>query len=384
MNRRGRNRGIRKVCGCAKSRWPKCPHPWHFNFKHNRIHYRFSLDIERGEHFASKIDAEKEAIRIRSSILAGTFERAEDRRAREQREREERTRAARADLASAVTLDGFAEIFVERVSKSSGKVSWRDDKSLLNSICERVARDGRRLGDWPLAAITEDELEAFYASLVSAGRAASTRNHYVQLLKAAFRWAAKKGYLPRSPISDDSSLVRNKHAQRARRVTREEESALLKAAHLIRRTTAVSLSGLIVGALETGCRLGELLAIQWRDVDLERRELRIRGENTKDGETRRLPFIEVDEGREARRRIAGGPPNDRLALSRSPARSRFALARGGLADSSREGDARPREHQPDGHVSQCRPARAARVHAALRRLALQICCKRAQHRPTAG
>jgi integrase len=290
MNQRGRNRGIRKVCGCAKVRWPKCPHPWHFNFKHDRIHYRFSLDTERGEHFASKIDAQNEATRIRASILAGAFERAEDRRVREQRESEERANAAKAEVAAAVTLDGFAEIFIERVSKASGKVSWRDDKSLLNSICEHLARDGRRLGDWPLAAITEDELEAFYASLVSAGRAASTRNHYVQLLKAAFRWAAKKGYLARSPISEDSSLVRNKHAQRARRVTREEESALLKAAHVIRRTTAVSLSGLIVGAIETGCRLGELLALQWRDVDLERRELRIRGESTKDGETRRLPI----------------------------------------------------------------------------------------------
>ena len=72
------------------------------------------------------------------------------------------------------------------------------------------------MGGWPLASITEDELEALYASLVAAGRAASTRNHYVQLLKAAFRWATKKGYIARSPISDDSSLVRSKHAQRAR------------------------------------------------------------------------------------------------------------------------------------------------------------------------
>jgi integrase len=290
MSGRRRNHGLRKICGCGKARWPKCAHAWHFNFKHNRIHYRFSLDGERGQHLASRTDAENEATRIRAMILAGTFERAIDRRAREQREHEERANVAKANAGPSLTLDGFGKTYLERVSKASGKASWRDDQSLLHSIGNHAAGDGRRLGDWPLISITEDELEAFYASLVAANRAASTRNHYIQFLKAAFRWAAKKGYLARSPISDDSSLVRSKHAQRSRRVTREEESALLKAAHLIRRTTAVSVSGLIVGALETGCRLGELLALQWRDVDLDRREIRIRGENAKDGDTRRLPI----------------------------------------------------------------------------------------------
>ena len=33
MNRRKRNGGIRKRCGCPKAKWPKCPHPWHMNFK---------------------------------------------------------------------------------------------------------------------------------------------------------------------------------------------------------------------------------------------------------------------------------------------------------------------------------------------------------------
>jgi integrase len=132
--------------------------------------------------------------------------------------------------------------------------------------------------------------EAFYASLLAAGRAASTRNHYVHLLKAAFRWATKKGYIARSPISDDSTLTRSKHAQRARRITPDEEDALLKAAQAVRRSPGVGLYGLIVAAIETGCRQGELLGWQWADVDLDGREVRVRGENTKDEETRFLPI----------------------------------------------------------------------------------------------
>jgi integrase len=50
------------------------------------------------------------------------------------------------------------------------------------------------------------------------------------------------------------------------------------------------LQRLIIAALETGCRLGELLALHWGDVDLERKELTIRAEHAKDDESRTLPL----------------------------------------------------------------------------------------------
>jgi len=33
MTVRRRNFGVRKVCGCGRSRWPKCRHGWHFSYK---------------------------------------------------------------------------------------------------------------------------------------------------------------------------------------------------------------------------------------------------------------------------------------------------------------------------------------------------------------
>jgi integrase len=240
--------------------------------------------VELGRHVDSKTAAENEAIRIKSAILAGTFERAADRWAREQRE----ATAPAAPAPAGVTLDVFAKVYIERVSQASGKMSWKDDEWLFAAVREYRAADGRRLGEHHLGTITEDELEAFYASLVAAGRAASTRNHYVQLLKASFRWAAKKGYILRSPISEDSALARSKHAQRARRITVDVEAALLTAAASIKKSSPVY--GLIIAALETGCRLGALLAWRWADINLERREVHIRGEHAKDEETRQLPI----------------------------------------------------------------------------------------------
>lgn len=293
MSPRSRGNNVRKVCRCGWRRWPKCPHSWYFSFKpRGGIRRRFSLDAEVGEHAASKLDAEKLATDIRSKINASTFERVSDRRLREQREAAAGIRAeATGTPAAVVTLDRFVAIYLERVAQASGKASWKDDGYLLAAVRNHRTADGRRLGEWPLASITEDELELFYAAQRAAGRAVSTLNHFVQILKRSFRWAAKKGYLARSPISEDSALKRGKPAQRARRVAPDEEATLLAAAAAGARARAgVRLSGLIVAAIETGCRQGELLALRWADVDMARHELTIRQETAKDGESRCVPI----------------------------------------------------------------------------------------------
>jgi hypothetical protein len=118
-------------------------------------------------------------------------------------------------------LDTFAPIYVERAAKASGKQTWQNDGSMFARLCAFPTPDGRRLGEWPLVGITEDTIETFHASLASL--AASTRNQYVQVLKASFRSAARKGHLTRSPITDESPLKRTKVAQRRRRIVPDEE-----------------------------------------------------------------------------------------------------------------------------------------------------------------
>ena len=46
---------------------------------------------------------------------------------------------------------------------------------------------------------------------------------------------------------------------------------------------------LIIAALDTACRRGELLALRWADVDLDRKKLTVRAETAKDGDRRVLP-----------------------------------------------------------------------------------------------
>jgi integrase len=46
----------------------------------------------------------------------------------------------------------------------------------------------------------------------------------------------------------------------------------------------------IIGAIETCCRMGEMLRIQNRDIDWAQHQLVIRGANAKGAENRRIPF----------------------------------------------------------------------------------------------
>ena len=415
---RHHNHGLRKRCRCKWKDWPKCRHEWYFDFKpRGGSRYRFSLDAELGRHVTSKTEAQQEAAAIRTAILAGTFVRAADRR---------KLAAAVPARADAITLKKFAQVYLERHAKTCGKKTWKNDEGMLNRLgafVQPLPDEAEPFGDKQLAAITEDDIELFLAHLRHQNRAASTRNKYVQLCKAMFRWGVRKGYLTRNPIVDSETIRREKMAQRKRRLQADvfdnkgqlvrpgEERRLLKHApgHLQR---------LIIAAIETGCRRGELLNLTWADVNLNAHELRIRAEHAKDGEQRILPIssrlaavlemvrtnpagceypasafvfgelgcrlktikkawetrrtqstrarARVGEERFAVADLAGAAPGDRSAFPRPAARSRFAVDRGGLAHPPRPGNVGSCEPGADQHVSQRDAGGPPRKHATVR------------------
>jgi integrase len=269
FSKRHQNRGLRKICGCARRSWPKCSHSWHFNFKLKGGHaYRFSIDSEVGKHIAAKGEAEDIASDFRKAIKAGTFRR--------------RTEAPPATPPSPdiVTLERFGGIYADRLGKP---VSANHQACFKQFAAFTAPGTETKYGARTLSAFTEDDIEAFFAHLRAKDFAQSTINKYVQMVKASFRWATKKGYLTRNPAADSELLKRRKHAQRHRRLDVGEEAKLLEQAgpHLQR---------LIVAALETGCRRGELLSLTWRDVNLDRREMTIRSETTKTRTGRVIPI----------------------------------------------------------------------------------------------
>lgn len=76
---------------------------------------------------------------------------------------------------------------------------------------------------------------------------------------------------------------RKKETPRHRRLDDGEEERLLSAAE-------PHLQAVIIAALETCCRQGELLTLRWADVSLDRGEIILRAEHTKDRENRIIPI----------------------------------------------------------------------------------------------
>lgn len=97
-------------------------------------------------------------------------------------------------------------------------------------------------------------------------------------LRRLLNIAERNGWIPKNPFKSGDALI---HAadevKRERILTREEESILLTACTGRR----AHLRPIIIAALDTGCRLGELLQMRWRDVDLSASLITIQAFNTK-------------------------------------------------------------------------------------------------------
>jgi integrase len=107
-------------------------------------------------------------------------------------------------------------------------------------------------------------------------------------LRHFFNWAIAEDYIDRTPFKREGvtriKLSRAAETARSRRLIGDEEQRLLAA------TEGTWLYALIVAALETGCRRGELLSLQWRHVDLLRNAVTLIGARTKTSMTRSIPI----------------------------------------------------------------------------------------------
>ena len=208
---RQRNDGLRKVCACPRRQWPKCRHSGHFNYKpKGGQSYRLSIDAHVGKHVEGKTEAAKVATAIKAAIDAGTFK----------TRAEAAATAARANgappaSADAIKLSALGQTFLER----AGKGATANNRACLSRLTAFALGAGT-LGDKPLRAITEDDVEAFFAQLRRESRAASTINKYVQLVRALFRWAVRKTYLTQNRIAESETIKRERRAQRHRRSRR--------------------------------------------------------------------------------------------------------------------------------------------------------------------
>jgi len=109
----------------------------------------------------------------------------------------------------------------------------------------------------------------------------TTINRDLECLRHLLFWAVDEGYLAAAPLRR-MPLVRERRKPR-RMVSVGEELRLLAAA-------APHLRAIIIAALDTGMRRGELLGERWDHIDFDRGLLSVTHSKTAEGEAREIPL----------------------------------------------------------------------------------------------
>lgn len=134
--------------------------------------------------------------------------------------------------------------------------------------------------DIDLRQITPLQCERLRKARLEKGNSKSTTNRYLALLKRLFTITIQEGYAEENPVKK-IKLFSEKDILKERILTSKEEERLLAA-------TSGYLKPILITALNTGARVGEILSLTWDRIDLEQREIRFEG--CKSGRLRHVPM----------------------------------------------------------------------------------------------
>ena len=139
----------------------------------------------------------------------------------------------------------------------------------------RLIRLTKHLGDTPLDRLGQEAVDRARGSLLRPGASTATALREVVVpIRAVLRHAARRGWCP-EPMLETPAVT----AGRTRALLPAEAESLIAAA-------APHLRPLLTWLICTGCRLGESLALDWADVDLQAARARLWGDTTKAGKSR--------------------------------------------------------------------------------------------------
>jgi len=166
------------------------------------------------------------------------------------------------------------------------------------------------------------------------GRQNATANRYLSAMRAAWNWGRAAGLVPNDRLWPQR-LMLTEPKGRTRFLTDDELQGLLAAArrHSPRMLAAITM------AVATGVRQGELLRLDWADIDFAKRTVRIRITKNDDSRTVHLPESAAEALQSYRRasRVLGqhvftGRDGARLTTAELDARWRRVRKMAGLSD----------------------------------------------------
>lgn len=173
------------------------------------------------------------------------------------------------------SLHEIAEHYIDHHSPQ--KRNTRSEIGILKAL-------QRRWPDRSASSIQKSDILLLRDELKSLGRSGDTINHYLNAVSVIYKTAASELF---EGLTNPTVGVK-RMPQGKGRVMRLGEKARALLLTRCQESSHRLLYPAVFLALETGMRRGELLSIDWRDVDLEHRRILVR--ETKNGEHRSVPL----------------------------------------------------------------------------------------------
>lgn len=140
-----------------------------------------------------------------------------------------------------------------------------------------------------LRSITHSAVDAYRLKRLSEGLEISSTNRELELLRAVLNYGKREGLIDKTPFELGAPLIhKSDETRRTRVMTPDEESRLLAVCEGRRS----HLRALVIAAVDTGARFGELKTLTWAEIDLAGRTITLRAYHTKTAQSRILPISE--------------------------------------------------------------------------------------------
>ncbi|MGO9458239.1 MAG: tyrosine recombinase XerC [Acidimicrobiales bacterium] len=213
-------------------------------------------------------------------------------------------------------------------------------RSAIRVMESMVLPDGRTFGDIRLSRLTWQDIEHLYATMRATGRGPEWIRRCATVLTRALDLARKRGLIDANPSKD---AVRPKSVRKKPFSPAEADVRELLATVADRDP---ELADIITVMASSGIRRGELLGLQWGDVDLEAGEIHVAAAITDGGPgvgiirkpTKRSDWRDVPLTKAAKHAIERQGVRFRELFGQDPPASSYVF--GGLPDGSQA-------HRPD-------------------------------------
>ena len=167
------------------------------------------------------------------------------------------------------TLKEYSEHYEAYSKMNSSPYTHRCNLFKLNIVLNH-------LGGFDVGKISEPQIEKYKLQRLAQGRAASTVNHELDVLRRLLDFAVSEGMI-KTNRARQVKTVPDKQARYPRAIQKNERKKFLDAVKKNNHLCYGQLYDIVVMLLLTGMRRSELLNLTWDNVDLKRKLIYIRG-----------------------------------------------------------------------------------------------------------